>query len=200
MRPRRPVRHPERLSSSAPAGSSPSTIIPMRLQIRLAEKAEAPRRSTISDVDRLRRESSETSPEAGGPDSCIDAVGLEAHGHTIGNPPTTAPRPPIDASTTDRIHTPSARRSWPAARAAPSPCPGVYGGLPDKFPLGAAFSKGLTLKMGQTHVHRYLKPLLERIQRGRDRPHRHHHPPDWTSRRTPPRAIRHLPSAIRTPA
>jgi threonine dehydrogenase-like Zn-dependent dehydrogenase len=43
--------------------------------------------------------------------------------------------------------------------------PGVYGGLPDKVPLGAAFAKGLTLKMGQTHVHRYLRPLLERIQK-----------------------------------
>jgi threonine dehydrogenase-like Zn-dependent dehydrogenase len=44
--------------------------------------------------------------------------------------------------------------------------PGVYGGLIDKFPIGAAFAKGLTLKMGQTHVPKYMKPLLERIQRG----------------------------------
>ena len=44
--------------------------------------------------------------------------------------------------------------------------PGVYGGLLDKIPFGAAFSKGLTLKMGQTHVHRYMRPLLERIRRG----------------------------------
>ena len=44
--------------------------------------------------------------------------------------------------------------------------PGVYGGLLDKFPIGAAFAKGLTLKMGQTHVHRYMQPLLERIERG----------------------------------
>ncbi|WP_202925098.1 hypothetical protein [Myxacorys almedinensis] len=36
----------------------------------------------------------------------------------------------------------------------------------DKVPFGAAFSKGLTLKMGQTHVHRYLRPLLERVQNG----------------------------------
>jgi threonine dehydrogenase-like Zn-dependent dehydrogenase len=43
----------------------------------------------------------------------------------------------------------------------------VYGGLLDKFPLGAAFAKGLTLRMGQTHVHRYLHPLLELIERGR---------------------------------
>ena len=44
--------------------------------------------------------------------------------------------------------------------------PGVYGGLLDKLPFGAAFAKGLTFKMGQTHVHRYLRPLLERIENG----------------------------------
>ena len=44
--------------------------------------------------------------------------------------------------------------------------PGVYGGLLDKIPFGAAFSKGLTMKMGQTHVHRYMRPLLERIRKG----------------------------------
>jgi threonine dehydrogenase-like Zn-dependent dehydrogenase len=44
--------------------------------------------------------------------------------------------------------------------------PGVYGGWLDKFPLGGAFAKGLTLKMGQTHMHKYLRPLLARIERG----------------------------------
>ncbi len=44
--------------------------------------------------------------------------------------------------------------------------PGVYGGWLDKFPLGAAFAKGLTLKMGQTHMHNYMPRLLERIERG----------------------------------
>jgi threonine dehydrogenase-like Zn-dependent dehydrogenase len=44
--------------------------------------------------------------------------------------------------------------------------PGVYGGFLDKVPFGAAFAKGLTLKMGQTHVHRYLRPLLRRIEQG----------------------------------
>jgi threonine dehydrogenase-like Zn-dependent dehydrogenase len=44
--------------------------------------------------------------------------------------------------------------------------PGVYGGFLDKIPFGAAFAKGLTMKMGQTHVHRYLGPLLERVSRG----------------------------------
>jgi threonine dehydrogenase-like Zn-dependent dehydrogenase len=44
--------------------------------------------------------------------------------------------------------------------------PGVYGGFLDKFPLGAAFAKGLTLKMGQTHVHKYMPHLLALIERG----------------------------------
>lgn len=44
--------------------------------------------------------------------------------------------------------------------------PGVYGGLIDKMPIGAAFNKGLTLKMGQTHVQKYLRPLLSKIEEG----------------------------------
>jgi threonine dehydrogenase-like Zn-dependent dehydrogenase len=44
--------------------------------------------------------------------------------------------------------------------------PGVYGGFVDKFPIGAWMQKGLTMKTGQTHVHRYMRPLLERIERG----------------------------------
>ena len=44
--------------------------------------------------------------------------------------------------------------------------PGVYGGVIDKFPIDAAFAKGLTLKMGQTHVHKYMRLLLDRIRRG----------------------------------
>jgi len=44
--------------------------------------------------------------------------------------------------------------------------PGVYGGFIDKFPMGAIFSKGLTLRAGQTHVQAYLRPLLERIANG----------------------------------
>ncbi|MFO7303517.1 MAG: glutathione-dependent formaldehyde dehydrogenase, partial [Acidobacteriota bacterium] len=44
--------------------------------------------------------------------------------------------------------------------------PGVYAGLLDKFPLGTAFAKALTLRMGQTHVHRYLPKLLDHIERG----------------------------------
>jgi threonine dehydrogenase-like Zn-dependent dehydrogenase len=45
--------------------------------------------------------------------------------------------------------------------------PGVYGGFLDTFPLGGAFAKGLTLKMGQTNVYRYLPRLLKYIQDGK---------------------------------
>jgi threonine dehydrogenase-like Zn-dependent dehydrogenase len=44
--------------------------------------------------------------------------------------------------------------------------PGVYGGFLDKIPFGAAFAKGLTFKMGQTHVHKYMRPLLSKIENG----------------------------------
>src|SRR5690606_13014723 len=44
--------------------------------------------------------------------------------------------------------------------------PGVYGGFADKMPLGAVMNKALTIKTGQTHVQRYMKPLLERIKKG----------------------------------
>ena len=48
--------------------------------------------------------------------------------------------------------------------------PGVYGGFLDKIPFGAAMNKGLTFKMGQTHMMRYMKPLLQRIERGEINP------------------------------
>ena len=98
-----------------------------------------------------------------GPDSCIDAVGLEAHGTSFD-----AVVDRVKAATglaTDRLT---------VLRAAIMACrkggtvsiPGVYGGLVDHMPMGAAFGKGLTFKMGQTHTHRYIEPLMGRIERG----------------------------------
>jgi threonine dehydrogenase-like Zn-dependent dehydrogenase len=43
---------------------------------------------------------------------------------------------------------------------------GVYGGFIDKFPMGSVMNRSLTIKTGQCHVQRYMKPLLERIQKG----------------------------------
>lgn len=98
-----------------------------------------------------------------GPDSCIDAVGLEAHGNTID-----ALYDRVKTAlylATDRAH--ALRQAIHACRKGGTvSVPGVYGGLLDKFPFGAAFAKGLTFKMGQTHVHRYLRQLLKRIEDG----------------------------------
>jgi len=98
-----------------------------------------------------------------GPDACIDAVGLEAHGTGLGATVDTVKAAVMLA--TDR---PTAlRQALQACRKGGTvSIPGVYGGFLDKVPFGAAFHKGLTLKMGQTHVHRYLQPLLERIRKG----------------------------------
>ncbi len=98
-----------------------------------------------------------------GPDRCIDAVGLEAHGATLD-----AIYDRVKTAMymgTDRPH--ALRQAIHACRKGGTvSVPGVYGGFLDKFPFGAAFNKGLTLKMGQTHMRRYMKPLLERIQKG----------------------------------
>jgi len=96
-----------------------------------------------------------------GPDSCIDAVGLEAHGTTIDALYDRAKASMYLA--TDRLH--ALRQAIYACRKGGTvSIPGVYGGFLDKFPFGPAFSKGLTFKMGQTHVHRYLRPLLNLIE------------------------------------
>jgi threonine dehydrogenase-like Zn-dependent dehydrogenase len=98
-----------------------------------------------------------------GPDACIDAVGLEAHGTTLDAWYDRAKTSMFLA--TDRPH--ALRQAISACRKGGTvSIPGVYGGWLDKFPLGAAFAKGLTLKMGQTHMHKYMPLLLERIERG----------------------------------
>lgn len=95
-----------------------------------------------------------------GPDACIDAVGLEAHGHTVTATMDRAKMAMYLA--TDR---PDALRQCIQAckKMGHVSVPGVYGGFLDKFPFGAAFGKGLTLKMGQTHTQKYMQPLLDLI-------------------------------------
>jgi threonine dehydrogenase-like Zn-dependent dehydrogenase len=104
-----------------------------------------------------------------GPDACIDAVGLEAHGTTVDALYDRAKQSVRMES--DRPH--ALRQAFQACRKGGTvSIPGVYGGLIDKLNLGAAFQKGLTLRMGQTHVHKYLRPLLDRIQNGEIDPSR----------------------------
>ena len=99
-----------------------------------------------------------------GPDACIDAVGMEAHHsstfvHAYDRVKQAA------RLESDRAH---------ALREAILSCRnggivsviGVYGALVDKFPMGAIVNRSLTLKSGQCHAHRYMRPLLERIESG----------------------------------
>ena len=99
-----------------------------------------------------------------GPDAVIDAVGMESHGFSFDNV--------IDAIKTtvklgtDRTH--ALREIIMACRKGGRvSVPGVYGGMADTFPIGALMEKGLSVKTGQTHVQRYLRPLLEMIGEGK---------------------------------
>jgi len=98
-----------------------------------------------------------------GPDVCIDAVGMEAHQTGIEgfyDRAKQAARIETDRPYVLREAIQACRKGGTVSLA------GVYGGFVDKVPMGAAFNKGLTLKMGQTHVHRYLHLLFEKIEKG----------------------------------
>jgi len=122
------------------------------------------------DVETLNYEEVDSVPEAlkeltggRGPDACIDAVGLEAHFHG----------PTYAYDRVKQAMRQETERGF-ALREAIMSCRnggivsimGVYGGLMDKFPIGAVMNRGLTIRTGQCHVHRYLKPLLQRIEDG----------------------------------
>ncbi len=98
-----------------------------------------------------------------GPDKCIDAVGMEAHGHGI-----TYAYDRVKQATMMETDRPIALREAILAcrNGGTVSVIGVYGGFIDKFPMGAVMNRSLTIRSGQCHVHRYLRPLLERIQNG----------------------------------
>lgn len=132
--------------------------VPERLQMAAAAKAE------IINYEEIDAGEAVTEMTGGrGPDSCIDAVGMEAHGtglDALYDKAKQAVRLESDRPTALRQVILACRKGGTVS------IPGVYGGFVDKVPLGAAFNKGLTMKMGQTHVHRYLRPLLDRVQKG----------------------------------
>jgi threonine dehydrogenase-like Zn-dependent dehydrogenase len=98
-----------------------------------------------------------------GPDACIDAVGMEAH----------VPGPLYAYDRAKQAIGLETDRPF-ALREAIMACRnggtvsviGVYGGFVDKFPMGAVMNRSLTIRSGQCHVQRYMRPLLERIQNG----------------------------------
>jgi threonine dehydrogenase-like Zn-dependent dehydrogenase len=98
-----------------------------------------------------------------GPDACIDAVGMESHGagpEHFYDRTKQALMLQTDGPLVLRQAIHACRKGGTVSIS------GVYGGVIDKLSIGAAFAKGLTLKLGQTHVHKYMRPLLERIRRG----------------------------------
>jgi threonine dehydrogenase-like Zn-dependent dehydrogenase len=136
---------------------------------RLPYRLEMARRNTGAEV--INYEDSDVNDElkwvtAGrGPDACIDTVGMEAH---HGSAPIRAYDRIKQAARleTERPH---------ALRQAITCCRnggvvsivGVYGGMVDKFPIGSLMNRSLTVRTGQCHVHRYMRPLLEHIEAGR---------------------------------
>ncbi len=135
-----------------------------RFQYRLQMASEKAGAETLDYEEVDVREALRDLTAGRGPDACIDAVGMEAH-HGSG---------PIHAydkikqsmrMETERPH---------ALRQAITSCRnggtvsimGVYGGVVDKFPMGSVMNRSLTIKSGQCHVQRYMRPLLQRIQNG----------------------------------
>ena len=105
-----------------------------------------------------------------GPDRCIDAVGAEAHAGGSVDAILDQAKAALHLGT-DRPHV--LREAIMCCRKGGTiSIPGVYIGFLDKIPFGAAMNKGLTFKMGQTHMHRYMRPLLERIEKGEIDPSR----------------------------
>jgi len=134
-----------------------------RIPERLRMAAQAPGVETINYEETDVLETLNEATGGRGPDACIESVGMEAHGHGL-------------AGTYDKVKQnlmlqtdrPTALREAILAcrNGGTLSIPGVYGGLLDKVPFGAVVNKAITIKTGQTHVQRYLQPLLERIERG----------------------------------
>lgn len=135
--------------------------VPERLDMARQQKAEAVNLeeydNSLQLVDKLK-----TLTSSRGPDACIDAVGMEAHGLGIEGLYDTAKQ--TLKLETDR---PTALRQAIMAcrKGGVISIPGVYGGVADKFPVGSLMNKALTVRTGQTHVQHYLRPLLDRIER-----------------------------------
>ena len=135
--------------------------VPERLQMAQAQgKAEIINRNDTPDVVEALKQMTGRR----GPDACIDAVGMEAHGMgTLGAYDKVA----MTLHVTTEMPTVLRETIQACRKGGTVSVPGVYGGFADKFPTGALFGKGLTIKTGQTHVQRYSRMLLEHIRQGR---------------------------------
>jgi threonine dehydrogenase-like Zn-dependent dehydrogenase len=99
-----------------------------------------------------------------GPEKCIDAVGMEAHGTASLDSVYDKIKQTVGLEQ-DRAHV--LREMMYVCRPAGTlSIPGVYAGFPDKLPFGALMNKGLSVRTGQTHVNRWSEDLLRRIEEG----------------------------------
>ena len=131
--------------------------VPERMEMARQGKAETIDFSKLGVYDTLMEMT-----QGRGPDRCIDAVGCEAH--ATGSIDAIVDKAKTLVSlATDRAHV--LREAIMCCRKGGTlSIPGVYVGLVDKVPIGALMNKGLTVKAGQTHVQRYLAPLLKKIE------------------------------------
>jgi threonine dehydrogenase-like Zn-dependent dehydrogenase len=136
--------------------------VPERL--RMAEEKCKAQTINYNEVDSVIDELKERTGGRG-PDRCIDAVGLEANGHAHAGQFTYDRIKQAFMAETDRPI--ALREAMLACRNGGTlSVPGVYGGFLDKVPFGSVMNRSITIKTGQTHVQRYLGPLLERVQKG----------------------------------
>jgi threonine dehydrogenase-like Zn-dependent dehydrogenase len=134
-----------------------------RFPYRLRMARERAHAETINYEEADVRETLKDMTGGRGPDHCIDAVGMEGHA-----PGVWGAYDNVKTSLMMETDRPIAlRQAILACRSGGTiSVAGVYGGFIDKFPIGAIVNRSLTIKSGQTHVHRYLRPLLDRIERG----------------------------------
>jgi threonine dehydrogenase-like Zn-dependent dehydrogenase len=134
-----------------------------RYEYRLHMARENSRAETLNYMDVDIKEALLEMTGGRGPDACIDAVGMEAHAPGFSG---------AYDRTKQALRMESDRPN--ALRDAIINCRnggtvsviGVYSGFVDKFPMGSVMNRSLTIRSGQCHTHRYMRPLLERIERG----------------------------------
>ena len=134
-----------------------------RFEYRLRIAAEKAGAETINYEQHDVQESLKEMTGGRGPDHCIDAVGMEGHGPGLLGAYDKVKT--VMMMETDRAY--ALRQAILACRSGGTvSVAGVYSGFIDKFPMGAIVNRSLTIRSGQCHVQRYMRPLLERIERG----------------------------------
>ena len=159
MRPGRTVRDPKRMDVRR---GSVIAIDKVAARLRMAEARGNAETIDFSKEDVYDRLMEMTGGR--GPDRCIDAVGTEADASSSLDAAVDRAKAAVFLAS-DRPHV--LREAIMCCRKGGTlSVPGVYIGFLDKIPFGAAMNKGLTIKMGQTHVQKYMEPLLKKIEGG----------------------------------